>query len=230
MSRKARQRRATAGLALALLGARAGPACAGRPLLTDDATVTPPGECQLESWYQDDRQGHAFNLFPACNLFGNVELTAGWAHGGGNTYSLQAKHAFRELQADDWGWGLAAGLVRALPASAEAGDDWYAYVPLSLSLDDDRWQLHLNIGGIRHSLDGRLRISWGIGAVYAPSPRWSLFGEGYGSDELATAQGGVSLTLLADRAQLDVTLGRVLNGAHEGTFASVGVDLYGFSF
>ncbi|MGH8444492.1 MAG: hypothetical protein ACREVL_04445 [Solimonas sp.] len=228
MSRVLRRSLSIAGLALALAGA--GPAQAGRPLVTDDATVTPAGECQLESWYQDDPHGDVFNLFPACNLFGDTELTAGWAHGGGNAYSLQAKQVYRELKPDSWGWGLAAGVVRELPARGEDGYDWYAYVPLSLSLDDDRWQLHLNLGAGRHEIDDRLRANWGLGAVYAPSPRWSFFGEGYGSNETANVQGGGSLTLLADRAQLDVTLGRVLHGAGEGNYAGIGIDLYGFAF
>ena len=204
-------------------------ALAGRPLFTDDATVTPTGACQAESWYQDNAHGYELNVFPACNLVGNVEITLGLTRrDAANSYSLQGKKIFREFEPDSWGWGLAVGAIHypSQEPQSPTASDIYAYVPLSVSFAEDRYQLHLNAGVNHHQPDDNTTLTWGIGGVANLDFPVMLFAEVFGSDDLPSIHGGLGLALLPDRVQLDLTAGRTLRGGLAGNFASIGLNVY----
>ena len=61
-------------LACGALMCAAGAAQAGRPLSTDDAATIPPGECQMESWYQSADDAREAHLAPGCGVGETVEV------------------------------------------------------------------------------------------------------------------------------------------------------------
>lgn len=103
---------------LILFSGCVGKAWAARPFVTDDARLTTAGSCQLESWIRNYSASHEVWALPACNPLGNFEVTLG----GGvsrnleqrstTDYILQAKTLLRPLSTNDWGIGMAAGMVR----------------------------------------------------------------------------------------------------------------------
>ena len=50
---------------------------AARPFVTDDARLTTEGSCQLESWARLYENSSEIWALPACNPFGNLEVTLG---------------------------------------------------------------------------------------------------------------------------------------------------------
>ena len=50
---------------------------AARPMVTDDARLTKAGSCQVESWAKAYSGGNEFWALPACNPYGNFEMTLG---------------------------------------------------------------------------------------------------------------------------------------------------------
>lgn len=75
-------------------------AWAARPLVTDDAPVLDPGQCQLETWIQHDPRHTHYRIVPACHVADDWEVGVGAARlhgrGGGNGVNLavlQAKTA-----------------------------------------------------------------------------------------------------------------------------------------
>ncbi|HEY2628316.1 MAG TPA: hypothetical protein VGI57_04280, partial [Usitatibacter sp.] len=133
----------------------AGPAQGARPMYTDDARVVDPKSCQVESWVRFNRDSTEYWALPACNPFGFFELTYG---GAGTRFDgesmvftdniVQAKTIFKPLEANGWGWGLAAGTDRHLHREVANGwpGDAYAYIPVSFSFNDDAQVVHINAG------------------------------------------------------------------------------------
>ncbi|MGB4346203.1 MAG: hypothetical protein WBJ21_07375, partial [Burkholderiaceae bacterium] len=91
---------------------------------------------------------------PACNPTGNLEFT----FGGGrersqgeqatDDYVFQIKTLFRPLDTNGWGVGFAAGTIRhpKINPGPNILGNTYAYIPLSISLNDDKAIVHANIG------------------------------------------------------------------------------------
>lgn len=52
-------------------------AYAARPFVTDDARLTTPKSCQLESWSRTYKNSTEIWALPACIVNGNLEITAG---------------------------------------------------------------------------------------------------------------------------------------------------------
>ena len=205
-------------------------AWAGRPFFTDDASLTESHTCQLETWAQFSKSSREWRALPACNPFGNFELTAGLAElradGASRTqsYVLQGKTLMRPLETDSWGVGLAFGIVRA---DHDRGDNDYAYVPLSVSLGGDTLIVHVNLGWRRDRTDDANRTIWGVGAEYALAGRIAAFGEIFGDDVTnPTVHVGFSFGLIPDRLNLDVTYGRNAESESDSNFYSVGINIY----
>ena len=100
---------------LLAMGLLAPSAWAGRPLVTDDATIVDPRSCQLEAWFQRAQDGAIERwALPACNVGGKLELTLGGARLSDNRRTanaglIQAKTVLRPLEPG--GWGLALSLA-----------------------------------------------------------------------------------------------------------------------
>lgn len=204
---------------------------AARPLVTDDARLVDPRSCQVESWVRHERDSTEFWMLPGCNFTGNLELTLG----GGRTNSaggtqttdvqLQAKTLFKPLETNGWGVGLALGALRH-PSRPDdrRWNDLYAYAPLSLSYLDDRVVLHTNLGVIRERDAGRTRMTWGIGAEAQLVERTGLVAEVYGQNRgKPFVQFGVRQVLVAERVQVDATVGNRIDGGER--WISIGLRL-----
>jgi len=215
---------------------------AGRPFFTDDAALTIAETCQIETWFQlnanHDRELWAL---PACNPTGNFEFTVGFnqlqTHQNNNlnnkvdSYFLQGKTLFRELETNSWGVGLAFGIIR--PRHGAAGAD-FIYLPYSLSFADDALIVHANLGWIKNraSNDNRAagfnRTTWGLGTEYSLVNRVSVFAEAFGDDVVRPIiHTGFNISLIPNKLNLNITGGRDLAVDPDHNFYSIGLNVYG---
>ena len=203
-------------LGLALLCLLGTDAQAARPFMTDDARLTTEGSCQLESWVRRYADLQEFWALPACNPTGNLEVTLGGGRfrDDGQPRSsdqlLQFKTLVRPLTPNGWGWGLALGTVRH-PSDVSDPDNLgshYAYVPVSVSMQDDRLVLHMNLGWSRDKARRRDQTTWGLGAEYGLSARWMAIAETMGDDrQKPFAQVGLRWSIVPGVLQVDATVG-----------------------
>lgn len=217
--------------AAALPGARA-----GRPMTVDDAAVTAPGQCQLETYVQ--RQSSyagapatsEYWLAPACNVGGTWELGLAAARVTGNNDGpiqygrVQAKTVLKPLAPGGWGLGLV--LADQYRASDGLDGNWTVNVPLSVSLRDDTILFHVNAGWLREPVGTRHRHSatWGSGAEFRLTPRTSLTAEVFGQQNSGSHfQFGASYALVPDRVQIDCTWGQRLTHSAGEHFVSLGM-------
>ncbi len=208
------------------------PARAARPFVTDDARLTTAGSCQLESWVRAYRQSNELWALPACNPWGNLELTfgGGLAHAGHadstNDYVLQLKTLARPLRTNDWGIGFAIGTIRhpqVNPGPNLLGNT-YAYIPFSASFADDLLVVHANVGWLRDKATNSQQMTWGLGSEINLNPRWTLVAESFGSDNgNAWWQTGARYHLKPGLWQLDSTVGRQYGGTSDTQWLSFGL-------
>ena len=231
-------RRGAAALAVVALGvvalSVASPARAARPMITDDARLVDPKACQVESWLRVNR-GRADELWaiPSCNPTGKLELALGGSllrDGSGLSTGnslAQAKTLFRPLVTNGFGWGLAIGVAHdpAIGTTANLIDNYYAYVPASLSLADDAVVVHLNLGALHDRQAHDTRGTWGLGTEVRLSGRTQFIAETFGeSGSRPFGHAGVRVWLIPDRLQADTTLGLRLGGAAQAErWISVGL-------
>lgn len=216
---------------LALGCGAASDAWAGRPLITDDAPLLEPGQCQLETWVQrDDRHTHYWTV-PACNVFDGWEVGAGVArlHGHGDAAGvklavLQAKTMLAAPENGWWRLGMAA-TNEFEPARGLAGD-WTVYLPLTVDLNGERLQWHTNIGW-RRERHGKPAATWATALEAAFGKRIALSLETFGiRGGGAWRQLGVRYALPPGRAEVDVAWG-IKSGSGGGQhYYAAGLTLY----
>jgi len=214
---------------LALLAAATG-AQAARPLITDDARLTDAGACQIETWLHIHRSQRELWALPACNPGGNFELTVGGglAYADGHRESsarvIQGKTLFKPLETNGYGIGLAAGYARQ-PGSDTAGNPYF-YVPVSVSLADDRLVIHSNLGYTREREDKENRLTWGIGTEAQLTAHTWLIAESYVQDRGSPFfQVGVRHWLLPGHVQIDTTYGSQIGQIGAQNWISIGLRL-----
>ncbi len=180
---------------------------AGASLYVDDASVTPRGHCQVESWVRGYAPGNEFASVPACNIRG-TEFGLGvntFAHPSrGPIVNLGVKRAFRDF--DTQRWGIAASVGASWDNAHHRFDGWNANIPVSVALDADRHTVvHANLGWSkpRHT---RGRLTRGIGIEQRLDAHWTLLGEAY-ADHATIAQIGLRRAI-GDNASLDLLGGR----------------------
>lgn len=213
------------------------PAWAARPFVTDDARLTAAGSCQLETWTRQYHGSREYWALPACNPGGNLEITLGMARASNQNSGahssdlvLQFKTLFKPLTRNDWGAGLAVGQVRHQkddpPGPNQLGTT-YAYVPLSLSLRDDRVIVHTNVGWLNDKASGRDHYTWGLGAEYTPgSPRLAWIAEAYGDGARPGRpywQAGLRYSLVPNLLQIDTSYGSQYTLGTAGRWLSLGL-------
>jgi len=208
-----------------------------RPLVTDDARIVDPKACQIESWVK--RSAHTTELWalPACNALGNLEMTAGGAQmfrdsvgAASTTVLVQGKTLLKPVQANDWGIGLAAGLLRA-PDQHRDALDRYFYVPISIAWRDEQFVLHTNLGATRLAALRQTRWTWGIGSETRLSERTLLIAEAYGQErEPASVQAGLRHWVQANRIQIDATVGDRVGSGHRAPWVTIGLRLLSAPF
>lgn len=208
-------------------------AFAARPMITDDARVVDPKACQVESWIKLNRQSTEYWALPACNPSGLFEITYGGARihqdtdGSAFTDNIfQLKSIVKPLEANGWGWGIAAGVDRHLHREAANGwpGDEYVYVPVSVSFRDDDVVLHVNGGAVhRRDLDRHI-ATWGLGSEIKLRDDLYLIPEAFGNDRgRPFFQLGLRHWIVKDRLQMDATFGNRLSGDTAERWFSVGL-------
>jgi hypothetical protein len=193
--------------------------------VVDDAEIADRGACQLEAWHGQTGSW----ILPACQFIPNLEITAGigFVDEDGDTrdfeYVVQGKYIFRELQPNDFAIGLVAGFGFD-PLSQVTGErvhGYFAYVPVSVSIFDDRAFLHGNLGWVYHDddhhddddghhhapdVEGHHAVTWGLRTDIWIAPRLALIAEIFGEDRLYPEfQLGGRVVLIPDRLELDLS-------------------------
>lgn len=213
------------------------PAWAARPFVTDDARLTTAGSCQLETWTRQYHDSKEYWALPACNPGGNLEITLGMARASEQTSGAhstdllaQFKTLFKPLERNGWGVGLAVGEVRHpkdKPAGPSGMGTTYAYIPLSVSLQDDRVIVHSNAGWFRDKASGRDHYTWGLGFEVAPSsPRLAWIAEAYGDGANPGRpwwQAGLRYSLVPNLLQIDTSYGTQYTQGSAGRWISLGL-------
>ena len=181
---------------------------AGGSLLVDDATITPAGRCQIETWVRAFSPGQELSIAPACNRF-DTEFSLGITQFFGPEYgpilSLDAKHLWRDFEGDRFGIGTSAGITYSTETDRIVA--WTVNVPASFSLDEEqRLMVHVNLGWLE--LRGaRGRATGGVGIEHALAENFSLIAEFYAQDNgLRVGQLGFNYAL-SDSMNLDVLIG-----------------------
>ncbi len=184
---------------------------AARPLITDDARIVDAKACQVESWVKTSLHTTELWAVPACNFTGHIEVALGAnsirqeGKDGGDTIA-QVKTIFKPLTSNGWGMGLAVGTVQH-PQYGE-NRDFYAYLPVTLSFDNDHLFLHTNLGWSKKKADHVDQLTWGIAIEKQLSSSTWLIAEGYGEHgNDPFAQMGIRYWILPSQLQLDATLG-----------------------
>jgi len=202
---------------------------AARPMYTDDARIVEPGACQLESWVRNNPNSTELWALPGCNFTGNLELTLGGsevreAAGPRNSAIVaQAKTLFKPLTSNGWSWGAAVGVVSD-PATGSR--EVYGYLPMTLSLFDDGTFLHANLGAKREAVTSHKQWTWGLGVEHQVSTRLGLIGETFSQDPgRPFLQLGTRWWVIADRVQIDATVGNRLGSTHGERWFSIGLRL-----
>jgi hypothetical protein len=207
-------------------------ALAARPFVTDDARLTTGGSCQMESWLRIYPDSNELWALPACNPTGNLEFT----FGGGRSkpqgeqatsdYVFQAKTLLRPLETNGWGMGLAVGTIHhpeINPGPNMLGNT-YAYIPLSVSLNDDEIILHANLGWLKDKSSGLHSASWGIGGEFKMHAKLLGIAETYGDNRgMSYGQIGIRYSVIPDLFQLDATVGQQLSGEGNSHWISFGI-------
>lgn len=184
----------------------------GGSYTVDDASITPAGRCQLESWMQAFKGGSLAGwTVPACS-FGALELSLGLSRQirpNVNTLSPGVKWLLHD--GGDAGISAAWATTLAFYDGQRSAAD--SYIAFSAPLDrGQRWQASLNLGGswLRSS---HARVLIGAGLEYIASPELGLLAEylrplGNGYIAQAGARfylGDNSIDLLAGQSRSGVT-------------------------
>jgi len=218
--------------ALLASGIAASPnAMASGALNVDDAAIVEPHACQLESWLRFNRDRTERWFMPACNATGNLEIAAGGAvqrdiQGPYMAHAqIQLKTILKKLQANDVGIGLIAGADRETEAGGRENVlHSYAKIPVTLSLSDDVFLLHVNLGAIYSNAQRAARLTWGIGMEKMLSRRVTSIAEIYGENKgKPSYQAGLRTVLIPDRVDLSTTFGNVIGSARAGQFIAIAI-------
>ncbi len=204
-------------------------------LNVDDAAIIEPHACQFESWARFNRDRTERWFMPACNATGNLEVAAGAAvqrdiHGLYMAHTqIQLKTALKKLQTNDVGVGLIAGADRETEVgSRESSLHSYAKIPVTLSLSDDAFFLHTNLGVNYSNTQHTARMTWGMGMEKLLSRRFTLIAEIYGEHKgKPSYQAGLRTVLVPDRIDLSITFGNAFGRESAGQFVAFAIR---FSF
>ena len=229
-------KRTLAGVALAVAACVPfGAAQAARPMVVDDARIIDAGSCQLETWRRNNRDSKESWALPGCNPTGNLEFTLGSAElpvedlglrSSTRTVQMQGKTLFRTLETNSYSYGLAVGGVVRSRGAADQVPNYYAYLPLTRSLLDDRWFVHANLGVQRTGANPQNGMTYGIGTEYEILPRVFAMVETYGDNHQRNSyQGGLRVWIVPNRLQIDATVGTVAGDYGGSRWFSIGMRL-----
>ncbi|MDP4529091.1 hypothetical protein Q3O59_08615 [Alkalimonas delamerensis] len=184
----------------------------GAHFLVDDADITPPGECAVETWFQRASVGgasfHGLEVQPMCSTRNGWEIALPLAYNTSDSelagYGLELKTM---LSTDFYGGALALsfGVMRDHQESEFEGG--FINVPYSAEISD-AVMLHVNLGVEYDKFESDWNPTWGLASTFTVHERLDLIVEtaGVGSDSPAAAVGFRSA--LNDRIELDASYAR----------------------
>lgn len=218
-----------ARLALSLgLAATTLPALAGRPMLTDDATIV--DHCQLESWVERQAGANTFWAVPACQAFG-VEWGIGLAKtpsGEPQQYAFAAKTELKALESN--GYGITAQLAYQFAANARQDGDWLVNLAYTKSLADDALLIHANLGRLQRDSAAN---DWtaAVALQYAVQENHWVFAELYREQAgRPLYQVGYLAEMIPDRLQLDISYSNRLSRSGREDLFTAGFVFYFSAF
>jgi len=205
---------------------------AGRPMTTDDASITPAGECQMQSWLQHASAEDELWMLPACSPFSRLEITAGGAEhwngsSNGTLWSAQAKFLLRDEAPGEWGAAISIGWNRRHSAAPEDRVDAQPFnVVTSYRASDEAFAVHLNLGMRHDDAQDSTRTTWGAAYERAPAARLGEFVEVFGATGTSpTLQTGIRYDIVSDRISINGTVGAVMRDGLREPFVTVGLNL-----
>lgn len=192
--------------------------------MIEDAAITPPSTCALESWWtRGDDQAHA-TVSPLCNFTGESEWSMAFEYDtrNGETTALEAQYKTVLFNRGSGPVIALAGGGRYERASSELSD-LYLTIPFSLQVLD-RLTLHLN-GGVLHDrvLDDTYG-TWGLAGTFKTISGPQLIAEFSDNDRYDPTYGvGARFTIGSTRWTLD--LGATRDTHWRETAYTLGVNI-----
>lgn len=191
----------------------------------DDASVTPPHNCELAGWASRRDDASFATLEPSCNFTGG----SGWSLP--MEFSLETDELATlglEYKRVLWNWdsgpALAAVAGTEYDRPASELDTYYAYVPLSVQ-PMDSLTFHLN-GGVEHSrMEDDTYATWGLAATFKPvrGPVWIV--EAIDDDRRADPTYAVGLRTGIGSTAWTLDLGVARDTQFEETTYTLGINI-----
>ena len=209
-------------------------AIAGRPIDTDDASVTAHKTCQLDFWTEAGRQSRQDNFNGGCNVLGSGEfsLAVGSVQGNDEDQSLGGvgyKHIFKDFTADSPGFGLAASREWGrLKSTNESSKETLLTSIATVPLAGEDLLLHLNLGYLRFT-DQTQRDSSVYKAAaldYSLSEKTGLSVETFsGVGDSLIWRLGARYTLIPDFLQVDASYGSDYGSFQQARVFTIGLGI-----
>ena len=192
---------------------------AGRPIETDDASVTAHRTCQLDFWTETALEVRQDNFNGGCNFLGNQEDQS--------LVALGYKHILQDFTENSTGFGLAASREWGrLKFNDESSQETLLTTIASVPLHGTDLLLHLNLGYLQYSDQTQSDNSVFKAAAldYSFNERVGFSVETYsGVNDSLSWRVGARYTLIPDFLQVDASY-----GSDYGTFQEARAFTIGF--
>jgi hypothetical protein len=207
-------------------------ACAGRPLVTEDAAVIEKAACEVESFAaRTTERGspsvRGTSLQLACGIVGHTQLAlaSATARSGGESersWTFAGKTAVAESSLG--AWALAWGLAAVQPAGTSLKHETsFVNGVLTMPLNDSL-KLHANLGWSRSQSDRQSRTGWSLALERNAAAGIDVMGETFANDRDKSPwiQFGLRWAAVQDRLFLDASWGRQTSSSRP-TLLTVGL-------
>ncbi|MDG5767869.1 hypothetical protein QA596_10360 [Balneolales bacterium ANBcel1] len=197
----------------------------GQQMVVDDADITDFRAFQLEAWLGSEESW----ILPAFSPVRNLEVGAGAVFSDDETYFVgELKYMFRAPGPNTPGFALVTGALMAL------FEEFYAFVPATLPVLDERLMLHANLGYAlarydvahgdhTHSHEDHLFIWGGRADLNLHGPFW-LLGEVFGANgDTPDFQGGLRIEVIPGLLEVDLTYGNSFSRHSSGMGVTGGI-------
>lgn len=132
----------------------------------DDASIAPPGACQLESWLSRDDSATVGVLKPACNFTGGAEWSLPISYDLSNDEALGLGLKYKTVWLDTGsGPALAFDAGFSYSLVTDEVDQVYLNLPISLQVLENL-TLHANLGGLHDRVADENYGTWGLAATW----------------------------------------------------------------
>lgn len=190
-------------------------AYAGRPIETDDASVTSHRTCQLDFWVETATQTRQDNFNGGCNFFGSSELSLSLSTARGDSqdalrHGVGYKQILREFTSQHIGFGFAVSTERTRLDQGGSARETLGTAIATMPLGGTQTLLHLNLGYLdyRDSLinDERPFVAAALDYQWTSSTGLSM--EAFNGVEGSVSwRLGARYTLIPDYLQIDASYG-----------------------